>query len=119
MMNQSATVVERRDPSSLGQAGLQVCDLLLYGVDDFESIGAGTNHDHSADRFFPIPIKHAAPEIWAEVYVGDIAQVDGSAITCGEHNIVDIGDGLDQADAAHCHLGIVDLHDLGAHVGVA
>src|ERR1035441_8437768 len=119
MVDNSAAVVERRNSDSLGQAGLQVRDLLFDGVDDFESICAGTNYDHSADRFLSITIEHAPPEVGSEMYVGYIAQIDGGAIASREHNVFDVGDRTDQADAAHRHFGIVDLHHLRAHVGIA
>src|SRR5208282_3318048 len=119
MVDQAASVIEGSNVDSWWKSRLQVRNLPFDGVDNFESICSRTNHDHSADRFFPVAIKHPASEVRSEVHVRHLAQKDGRAIPCSKYDVVDVGDGSDQADSAHRHLRIVDLHNLCANIGVA
>src|ERR1035437_5225693 len=118
MMDEAAAVIERSDVNSGRQARLQVFYLPLDGLNHLKCVLAGADHDYPADRFLAIPIEHATPEVRTKVHRGHISQIDGRAATRGEHDVLDVGGRTDQADTAHCHLGVIDLHHFRADVGV-
>ena len=65
-VDQPRAVVERHDPHALGQARLQLVDLLLDPLGDLQRVLAVPHHHHAADRLVAVLFQHAAAELRAE-----------------------------------------------------
>ena len=71
-VDQPRAVVERHDAHAVGQARLQLVDLLLDPPGDVERVLAVAHHHHAADRFVAVFLQHAAAELRAEADGGQI-----------------------------------------------
>ena len=105
----------------VGQAGLQLLDLLLDALGDGQRILAVAHQHDAAVDFVAVLLEDAAAELRAELHRGDVLDVDRRAVDLLDDRVLDVLLVLDPADAADDVLGIVLLDDAaaGRHVALA
>src|SRR5215469_10346724 len=119
VINENATIVEWNDLHVRRKTGLDLVDLLLDGRNDFASVGAVADDDHSTHRFPAVLVEDAAAKLGAELHTAHIAQRDGRAVVRAQRNVLDVLEAADEADASDDVFCVADLNDLGADVVVA
>src|SRR6185369_1267587 len=70
--------------------------------DDFLRVAAGDHHHDSADRFGVTALEHrAVTNVFANLDTRHVADVDGSGTHLFQHDGLNVGDVLNQPEAAH------------------
>ena len=101
------------------EARRDLSDLFLHVLNDFVRVFAGAHDDDATNGFAPVYVERTSAEVAADLHRGDISQVYGRAATLGEDGLVEVGNGVDEAEAADDELHAVFLDDLAADVEVA
>src|SRR5574338_170498 len=119
-LDQIAAIISRHNPHPLGQGGFDLLNFLFDAVDDGERVRAVAHHDDAADHFAAsVELRDATPEVAAEVYVGNVLQVNGRSVLNFQDNVLDVLDFLDVATPADEIFGCGDFENATADVGVA
>ncbi len=80
---------------------VDLVDLGLDAADDLFGVASGGHHDDAADRLGVAALDHrAVANLFADAYLGHVADVDGRARVFLEHDVANVVDAVDQADAA-------------------
>ena len=103
----------------VGQARLQLLDLLLDALGDGQRILAVPHQHDAAGHFVAVLLEDAAAELRAELHGGDVLDVDRRAVDLLDDGVFDVVLVLDPADAADDVLGVVLLDDAAAGRHVA
>src|SRR5271169_3912546 len=90
VIDQGAAVIEWHYPHTLRQAGLHLGQLLFDRLDDFERIGAVTNHNDATDSLFATIVEYASAKLRTELHRRDVTNVDRRAIGSGEDDVLDV-----------------------------
>ena len=118
-LDQPGAVVEGHDPHALGQAGLQLADLVLDPLGDREWVLAVAHQDHAADRLPTVLLQGAAPKLRSEVDAGNLLQVNGHTVAVGDDDVFEVVQPPQPTYSADQVLGIPAVEDLPAHALVA
>src|SRR5215831_1025728 len=98
-LNELGAIVKRNDLNTFWQAALDRCNLLFYRVDHFQGVHAIPSDDYTSDSFLSVLVESADAKGVAELYVGDILDVNRNAALRSQHDVLDIGCRLNQAHA--------------------
>src|SRR5206468_11846206 len=99
-------VISRDDPDSIRKLRFDFLDLLFDAVDDVECVLAIAHDDDPANAFpTPVEFSDTAPDIAAEMDVGNIFQIDGRTVFYFEDDVLDVLNLFDVAAAADIILG--------------
>ncbi len=100
-LNQLRTVVKGHDLHAFRQPGSQRVEFLFDRVDYFQCVHAIARDHDPANRFLTVLVQRAGAKRVAEFYVGDVLDVNRSAVRRAQNDVLDIGNGLNQTDATH------------------
>ena len=104
-LNERGSVVERVDLDASRQALLDLRDGCLDAVHDDLRVLAGQHDGHAGDRFaFAVASQCALAGRVAHFDFGHVLQEDGGAVIGLEHDVLDVGNALDEAHRAHVRL---------------
>src|SRR5262249_29687017 len=131
--DEPGAVVGRDDAHALGQAGLQLLDLLLDALGDGQRVLAVPHQDHAAGDLVAVLLEDAAAELLAELHDGHVADVDRLATALLDDGVLQVAQHplpgvlaalgvlgrAEPADAADQVLGVALLHDPAADGQVA
>src|SRR5262249_12695323 len=111
--------VERANADAGREARGDLRDFLFDRADHFHRVHAGAHDDDAADDFAAVDVECAAAESTAHLDCGDILHVNGGAVDFFENDFFEIGDVLNEADAAHDEFHAVFFENFSANVQVA
>ncbi len=120
-VDELGAVVADDDLDALGEAGGDLVELLLDGLDDLEGVLL-VAHDHDALDHLALAVElgDPAPDVRA---LGDLAEIldpDRRAeLAAADDDLLEVLDGLGVAVAAHHVLGAAELHEPAADLGGA
>src|SRR5258708_2451863 len=100
-LNQLRAIVKGHNLYTFGQSGLQRLELLFDRIDHFERVDAIAGDYDPAHRFLAVLIQRAGAKRVAEFYLGDFTDINRSALRRAQDDVLDIGNGLNQTDAAY------------------
>src|SRR5262249_55063797 len=89
-LDELCTVVHANDAYSLGQADLQLLDLVLDAARDFERVFAEAHQHHAADNLVAVLLKNAAAKARPECHMGQVAELQESLARHGQNDILQI-----------------------------
>ena len=113
-------VVDRHDLDALGQARRHFGKPRLDVVDHVERVGAeALQHDAARDLALAVELGDAAPFVGAELDARHVLQEDRRAAVVLQHDLLQIGDALQIAAAAHDEFEFGQLDGAAADVHVA
>ncbi len=117
-IDQAGPVVERNDchlaDGAIGQrlfwqANRNLGDFLFHVFDRRQRIFPVTNHHHTTHRFGAFLVQRAAAQSRSKLHAGDVLDVQRHVVVDLDHGILDVGQLLDETDAADDILDLVDL----------
>ena len=76
------------------------------------------HHDAADDFAFAVQLRHAAPDVRAEMHRADVFHINRCAVLRFERDVLDVGDALDVAASPDVILGRADFKNLSAHIAV-
>ena len=104
-LDERGAVVEDVDPHALGQGGADLRHRLLDPAHHVLRVLALEHDDHAGhDLALAVARDRALAGLGADGHVGDVAQVHRRAVLGLEHDALDVGDVLEQPDAAQVDL---------------
>jgi hypothetical protein len=112
------TVINGDDLHPGGQAGLQVLQLLLDGLDHGPGVFPVAHDDDAAHHLaFAVAFGQTPPQFRPQAHQGDVFHQDGGAPAVSAHrDIFHVGDGFDIAQAPHHVFGFGHFQDPAAGV---
>ena len=117
-VDQTRAIVEGDDAHSRREPALDLRDLRLDAPEDLRRALAVADRHHAAHHLAAVLLQRAAAEGRAQLDGAELREVDRRAGRRADRDALDVGHGLDQADAAHHVLHAVLLDDLAADVAV-
>ena len=98
----------------------QVLDYFgFHPFDEFTRIHAGASHNNSAYHFASALHQGGDTKCVADSDVANVTDVDGNTGFRSDNDVLDIGDGFNQAEAAHDGPRTVRFQDISSDVLVA
>ena len=119
LLDQRRPVVERNDRDACREARLDLRDARLDRVDDLLRVHAAAGDDDAADGFLRALDERGHAKRVAELHVRHLLDVDRHAVRRADHDLLDVVDRCDQADAAHDQPGAVRIEHVAADIQVA
>src|SRR5205823_8178433 len=118
-LDQIAAIISRHDAHTGWQRRFDLVDFLFDPIDNVECVLAIAHHyDATHGLAFAVQIRDAAPDVTAEMHVGDVFQINWRAVVDFEDNVFDVLDFFDVAAAADEVLGCRDFEHASADIGV-
>ncbi len=120
-VDQPGAVVGHLHGDPRRQAGPELLDPGLDPVDDVEGVLAVAHHHDAAHRLaVAVPLQQAAPDVRAEAHLANVAQQHRHAVGAAgaDGHLLQVGEPLHVAAAAHVVLALRHLHHPAAHVVV-
>ncbi len=87
-MDELSSIVKRSDLHSRRYSRLECGNLFFNGLDYFTSVDSITRNDHAANCFFAILIERTSAKGIAELYICNVAHVNGYAVLRPNNNVL-------------------------------
>ena len=119
-LDERRAVVDGDDLDPRGQRRRDAAELLLHAVDDAQRVLSVTHDDHAAHRLaLAVELGEPAAQVGPQVDAADVAHQDrGPAAVGPDRDLLQVGDRLNVAAAAHDVLGAAELDQAPAHLVV-
>ena len=119
-IDQVGAVVDGLDAHAFGKARRHLREPVLHVLNDRQGVLAvALERDARDDLSFAVHLGDAAALIGRQLDAGDVLQQNRHAAVALDHDLLEVGDGLDVAAAAHGKFGLRDFNRPAADIHIA